>query len=68
MLACRTGPGHYDVFTELLTDGTAVGPEEREKIASELLTAYAQRLEHYCMKYPYQWFNFFDYWGDEASS
>ncbi|MDH3519435.1 MAG: hypothetical protein OEM49_03185, partial [Myxococcales bacterium] len=34
MLACRTGPGHYDVFTELLTDGTAVGPEEREKIAS----------------------------------
>ncbi|MFC0399277.1 glycosyltransferase family 2 protein [Paraburkholderia rhizosphaerae] len=24
---------------------------------------YAQRLEHYCRKAPYQWFNFYDFWS-----
>jgi predicted LPLAT superfamily acyltransferase len=66
MLAFRTGPGRYDVFTEKLTDGLRPAPREREKGVNELLTAYAGRLEHYCTKYPYQWFNFYDYWGDEA--
>lgn len=68
MLAFQTGPGRYDVFTEQLTDGVQFLRHEREKGVAELLTAYAARLEHYCERYPYQWFNFYDYWGDEKSS
>jgi predicted LPLAT superfamily acyltransferase len=67
MLAFRTGRGHYAMFTENLTDGVRRPRREREKGATELLTTYAGRLEHYCTKYPYQWFNFYDYWGDEVS-
>jgi predicted LPLAT superfamily acyltransferase len=67
MLAFRTGRGRYAMFTEKLTDGIRRPRREREKEATELLTAYAGRLEHYCTKYPYQWFNFYDYWGDDVS-
>jgi predicted LPLAT superfamily acyltransferase len=67
MLAFRTGRGRYAMFTEKLTDGVRRPRREREKGATELLTAYAGRLEHYCTEYPYQWFNFYDYWGDEVS-
>jgi predicted LPLAT superfamily acyltransferase len=24
---------------------------------------YAERLESYCLRYPDNWFNFFDFWG-----
>jgi len=68
MLAFQTGPGRYDVFTEQLTEGVQFPREEREKGVSELSTAFAARLEHYCERYPYQWFNFYDYWGDDKSS
>lgn len=68
MLACQTGPGRYDVFTEELSDGATCPPGEREKRVTELLTAYAERLEHYCSRYPYQWFNFYDYWPGPCGS
>ena len=41
-------------------------PGEREKVGGEQLTSYAERLEYHCTRTPYQWFNFFDYWGDAA--
>ena len=25
---------------------------------------FAARLEHYCKKAPFQWFNFYDFWAD----
>jgi predicted LPLAT superfamily acyltransferase len=69
----REGPGRYTVYCEEL----AVETEEprnrtrtrhdREAQLEQLLTAYAARLEHYCKRYPLQWFNFFDYWRDEES-
>jgi predicted LPLAT superfamily acyltransferase len=69
ILAMREGPGRYTVFAEQLAEGVALprARAEREKAVGELLTAYAQRLEHYIERYPLQWFNFYDYWGDEDS-
>jgi predicted LPLAT superfamily acyltransferase len=64
MVPLSTQPGRYEVFTELLAERVQLARSEREKGLAELLTAYAQRLERYCMRAPYQWFNFFDYWGD----
>ena len=29
-----------------------------------LAIAYAQRLEHYARAAPYNWFNFYDFWGE----
>ncbi|MBR4489055.1 hypothetical protein IKP13_00275 [bacterium] len=37
------------------------GREARAKIP-ELCGEYVSTLEKYCIKYPYQWYNFFDFW------
>jgi predicted LPLAT superfamily acyltransferase len=66
ILAFREGRGRYCVFAEKLADRVELARRAREKGTAELLAAYAARLEFYCKRYPFQWFNFFDYWGDEA--
>jgi predicted LPLAT superfamily acyltransferase len=54
----------YEVFTEKLAEPQKLPRAGRDKRIQELVTAYAGRLEHHCLKTPYQWFNFYDYWGD----
>jgi predicted LPLAT superfamily acyltransferase len=64
MIALRVDERRYEVFTEKLADSVKLPRSERDKYVSELVTAYASRIEHFCLKAPLQWFNFFDYWGD----
>jgi predicted LPLAT superfamily acyltransferase len=66
ILAFREASGRYSVYAEKLADRVCLPRHEREKGVSELLDAYVARLEFYCKQRPLQWFNFFDYWGDEA--
>jgi len=66
ILAFREVSGRYSVYAEKLADRVRLPRHEREKGAAELLAAYAARLEYYCQRYPFQWFNFFDYWEDEG--
>lgn len=40
------------------------GPrKEREERISKLCREFAANLQKYALKYPYQWFNFFDFWA-----
>lgn len=57
----------YEAVMEPLYNGEPVPRREREQVCDRLLKAYIERLEHYCRRYPYQWFNFFDFWGDDRS-
>jgi len=66
ILAFREGPGRYAVFAEKLADRIRLPRSERDKGVADLAARYAARLEHYCARYPLQWFNFFDYWEDAA--
>jgi predicted LPLAT superfamily acyltransferase len=66
ILAMRESAGRYSVFAEKLSDGIRLPRSERDKAVHEFATAYAGMLERYTARYPYQWFNFFDYWGDAA--
>ena len=68
MIALRQAAGHYEVFAERLAERVRLPRRERDERVRELLQRYAARLEHYCLRSPYQWFNFFDYWGDAAGS
>jgi predicted LPLAT superfamily acyltransferase len=68
LVALRNGSGRYRVFIESLSDRVKLPRRGREVVAAELMTAFAQRLEHYCCAEPYQWFNFYDYWGDADRS
>ena len=40
---------------------------ERAQHLAAWAQRYARRLEHYCRKAPYQWFNFFDFWARPAT-
>jgi predicted LPLAT superfamily acyltransferase len=67
MVALRHGAGRYRVFVESLSERVELPRSGRETAVTEWVTRYASRLEHYCLMEPYQWFNFFDYWGDAAA-
>lgn len=64
MVALREGSARYRVYAEALAEGGAPPRAEREKRVRELAAAFAARLERFVLVAPYQWFNFYDYWGD----
>jgi predicted LPLAT superfamily acyltransferase len=68
MLGLRRGPGRYEVFAEPLAERVRLPRLQREAAVTALLSAYAARLEHYCVRNPLQWFNFFDYWGESPGA
>jgi predicted LPLAT superfamily acyltransferase len=41
---------------------------EKEKRIRELSREFAEQLEKYCIKYPSQWYNFFNFWALPAST
>jgi predicted LPLAT superfamily acyltransferase len=67
VVALRIGLATYDVFAERLTDGGEVSPDVQGLRARALIEAYVQRLETYCLRAPYQWFNFYDYWLEDRA-
>jgi predicted LPLAT superfamily acyltransferase len=67
VVALRCGPTTYEVFAEPLTDGSDVSPDTQDRRARELMETYVHRLEAYCLRAPYQWFNFYDYWLEDVA-
>jgi predicted LPLAT superfamily acyltransferase len=64
LIALRDGAGRYRVYIESLAERVLHSRRGRDVVATELMAAFAKRIEHYCCSEPYQWFNFYDYWGD----
>jgi predicted LPLAT superfamily acyltransferase len=63
-IALKTGPNRYEVFMEEIADGQPVPASERAKAIQERVETYAARLEHFCLREPLQWFNFYDFWAE----
>ncbi|MCU7802136.1 MAG: lipid A biosynthesis acyltransferase [Candidatus Thiodiazotropha sp. (ex Lucinoma borealis)] len=59
---------HYRVQFEMLTDGLKFTRENRDELVAYWMQKYANRLEAYSKQYPYNWFNFYDYWNEKSSS
>lgn len=58
--------GHrYDLSFERFSDSVAVPRQQRAQAVLALIRGYAARLEHYARIAPYNWFNFYDFWGAE---
>ena len=58
--------GHrYDLAFESFSDSIAVPRQQRAQAVLALIQRYAGRLEHYTRLAPYNWFNFYDFWGNE---
>ena len=63
-IALKTGPNRYEVFMEEIASGDPVPPAERKKVLQERVETFAARLEHFCLREPLQWFNFYDFWAE----
>jgi predicted LPLAT superfamily acyltransferase len=61
--AVRVGLATYQVTSEPIYPGGRVPRSEREKVVQEMQQRYAAYLERACLRTPYQWFNFFDFWA-----
>lgn len=63
-----SGDGHYRAVAIPLAPAGVVPRKERRAHAEHLAQRYANTLEEWCVRAPYQWFNFFDFWPDAAGS
>lgn len=53
----------YRLYFEPFAQRIELPRRERGKHLALWAQRYAARLEYYCRKAPYQWFNFFDFWA-----
>ncbi|CAB3794060.1 Undecaprenyl-phosphate 4-deoxy-4-formamido-L-arabinose transferase [Paraburkholderia ultramafica] len=53
----------YHLYFEPFAERIELPRRERAQHLATWTQRYAARLEHYCRKAPYQWFNFFDFWA-----
>ncbi|VAX15177.1 Lysophospholipid acyltransferase [hydrothermal vent metagenome] len=56
------GGNRYEIHLELFSERVQVDKNNRRKDLEKLVQRYASRLEFYCRKEPYNWFNFYDFW------
>lgn len=60
------GGKRYDLIFENFSDGIDIPRAERKDAIVALIRRYAARLEDVARQAPYNWFNFYDFWGVEA--
>ena len=60
------GGNRYELYFEKLADRVVIDRKQRDLDLQRWMQLYADRLEYYARKAPYNWFNFFDFWSDNA--
>lgn len=63
MLGIYLGGNRYEIHFEPLADFSAVERSQREAAIAAAQDRYVERLQHFCRRAPYNWFNFFDFWA-----
>ncbi|MBV9725741.1 MAG: acyl-CoA synthetase [Gammaproteobacteria bacterium] len=66
MAGLYCGGNRYRVVFRPLADFSQPTPLGRERAVRAGVERYAQLLEEYCRSDPYNWFNFYDFWGADA--
>jgi len=64
MAGIYQGGNRYRVHFELLEDFSAAPRLRREQATAALLDKYVAALERHCRAYPFNWFNFYDFWDE----
>jgi len=60
------GGAHYETHFELFSECIVLPRQTRNAALQAVIQRYALRLEHYVRLAPYNWFNFYDYWGEDT--
>jgi predicted LPLAT superfamily acyltransferase len=61
LFSLRTGRAS-EVHFELFRESIRLPRTGRDEALAALVREYALRLEHFCLRAPLQWFNFYDFW------
>jgi predicted LPLAT superfamily acyltransferase len=56
------GRGRYEIVFEPFVDAVSRQSVRDPAAAQKLVSDYASRIEHHCLRRPYNWFNFYDFW------
>jgi len=62
MAGLYCGRNDYHVVFEKVADFSGMAGGARSAAVSAAIEKYAAMLDKYCRSYPYNWFNFFDFW------
>ncbi|MEO7007664.1 MAG: acyl-CoA synthetase [Caldimonas sp.] len=68
MTGLYNGGHRYELRFLQLADFSAANASNRDALVREALVRYVEVLETLCREAPYNWFNFFDFWGTEAGA
>ena len=60
------GGNCYEIHHSLLYAGQQVARQQRAEIVARLTQKYVDSIEKTVKQYPYNWFNFYDYWDDKS--
>jgi len=63
LLFCLKEAGGYRLYFEPFAERIDLPRRARAEHIAAWAQRFATRLEHYCRKAPYQWFNFYDFWA-----
>jgi predicted LPLAT superfamily acyltransferase len=63
MAGLYRGKNNYHVVFEPVADFSAVPSGLRDAAVRSAIERYAATLDRYCRSDPYNWFNFYDFWG-----
>jgi hypothetical protein len=66
MAGLYRGGNRYQVIFRPLADFSQPGPLTRERAVRAAIERYVALLEECCRSEPYNWFNFYDFWGADA--
>ena len=61
-LFCLKEKGEYGVHLEKLADKLELPRATRDDALRQVVERYVRVLEQQCLAFPYQWYNFFDFW------
>ena len=70
LIFCLKGARGYRVVLEPFADAIEWRRSDRQQVIAQWTQRYADRLAHYCLQAPQQWFNFYPFWksDDEPST
>ncbi len=54
----------YDIYFHLLSDKMDLKRETRDQQLHQYVQKYVSVLEEYACRYPYNWYNFYDFWQE----
>lgn len=66
LVFCTWQSGRYRLRLEKFSEAPHWSRSERNQAVAALAQRFADRLALVCREVPLQWFNFYDFWGDDA--